>query len=107
MSDANYYDLKGHSTHVTWYPAGKGGPIIVGGPPANAPLLVYRDGASDVSVWGDNLTIGNATRAGTFVVALVKRTGLPGADLSFALLVPDVQIGASAVPVHTIGVLTE
>src|SRR5262249_9375493 len=102
-----FYDLKGSSTHVTWYPAGKGGPLAVGGPPANAPLLVYRDDSSDVSVWGDDLMVGDSTRAGTFVVALIKRTGLPGADLSFALLVPDVHVDASAVPVQTIGVLTK
>jgi hypothetical protein len=107
MTGANYFEFKGYSTHVTWYPAGKGGPLIAGGPPANAPLLVYRDSASHVSVWGDDLTVGEATRAGTFVVALVKRTGLPGADISFALLVPDVKIDASAVPVRTIGLLTK
>lgn len=107
MSDPNHYDLKGHHTHVTWYPAGKGGPIVQGGPPANAPVLVYRDPSTDVTVWGDDLTICDASQAGTFVVALLKRTGLPGADISFAVLIPDVIVGTAPVAVHTIGVLTE
>lgn len=107
MSNPNLYDLKSHHTHVTWYPTGKGGPIVQGGPPPGAPVLVYRDQSTDVTVWGENLTVSDATLAGTFVVALIKRTGLPGANISFAMLIPDVTVDGAEVQVHTIGVLSK
>jgi hypothetical protein len=103
---ANYYDLSGHSTRIGWYPAGKGGPVVAGGPPANAPVLIYSNGSSDVSVWGDDLRVGPLTGAGTFVVGVVNRAKIvPGGISSFGVLIPDVVVDASPVSVHTIGVL--
>lgn len=105
MGNANFYDLRGPSTQVAWYPNGKGGPIIVGGPPANTPVLIYNHGGSQVTAWGDQLTVGAPTPAGTFVVAVVGKSGLPGAVTSFGILIPDVRVNGSPVPVHTIGVV--
>jgi hypothetical protein len=105
MSIANFYDLHGHSTHVNWYPHGKGGPIKVDGPPPGAPVLVYSHGGSNVTAWGDQLTVGAPTPAGTFVVAVVDKLGLPGEVVSFGVLIPDVAVNGSPVSVHTIGVL--
>jgi hypothetical protein len=105
MSQANFYDLRGHSTHVAWYPQGKGGPIVAGGPPAGTPVLIYSNGSSQVTAWGDQLTVGAPTPAGTFVVAVVERPGLPGAVVSFGVLIPDVTVDMSPVAVHTAGVL--
>jgi hypothetical protein len=105
MSNANFFDLHGHSTHVAWYPHGKGGPIVVGGPPAGTPVLVYSDGGAQVTAWGDQLTVGAPTPAGTFVVAVVEKPGLPGAVVSFGVLIPDVTVNTSPVAVHTVGVL--
>ncbi len=109
MGNANVYDLRGHlnghSTQVTWYPHGKGGPIIVGGPPAGAPVLIYSNGGAPVTAWGDQLTVGAPTPAGTFVVAIVKQTGLPGASVSLGVLIPDVAVNGAPVSVHTVGVL--
>ncbi|HEX3483061.1 MAG TPA: hypothetical protein VHT91_48960 [Kofleriaceae bacterium] len=105
MSNPNFYDLRGHSTHVAWYPHGKGGPIKVDGPPAGAPVLIYSHGGSQVTAWGDQLTVGAPTPAGTFVVAIVERSGLPGASVSLGVLIPDVRVNGSPVTVHTIGVL--
>jgi hypothetical protein len=51
------------------------------------------------------LTVGAATPAGTFVVAVVEKSGLPGAVVSFGVLIPDVTVNASPVAVHTSGVL--
>jgi hypothetical protein len=109
VGNANFYDLRGHvhgqPTHVTWYPNGKGGPIIAGGPPAGAPLLTYSNGGTSVTAWGTQLTVGAPTPAGTFVVAIVERSGLPGASMSLGVLIPDVAVNGAAVAVHTVGVL--
>jgi len=105
MSNPNFYDLRGHSIHVAWYPHGKGGPIVVGGPPAGAPVLIYSHGGSHVTAWGDQLTVGAPTPAGTFVVAVVEKSGLPGAVTSFGVLIPDARVNGSAVSIHTVGVL--
>jgi hypothetical protein len=106
MATANYYDLSGASTRIGWYPTGRGGPIVVGGPPANAPVLVYSNGSMDVSVFGAELQVGPATPAGTFVVAVVKTTQIvPGGVVSLGVLIPDVVIGSSPVSVATVGVL--
>jgi hypothetical protein len=111
IGNANFYDLHGHlhgqSIHVTWFPHGKGGPIVLGGPSAGAPQLVYSKGGSSVTAWGDQLTVSAPTPAGTFVVAVVEKLGLPGAVLSFGVLIPDVTVNASPVAVHTVGVLAE
>ena len=109
VGNANKYDLHGHlhghSTHVTWYPHGKGGPIILGGPPAGAPVLIYSNGGTPVTAWGNQLTVGAPTPAGTFVVAIVERSGLPGASVSLGVLIPDVAVNGAPVAVHTVGVL--
>lgn len=109
VGNANFYDLRGHlhghAAHVIWYPHGKGGPIIAGGPPANAPVLIYSNGGAAVTVWGAKLTVGDATPAGTFVVAIVAQSGLPGASESIGLLIPDVTVNGAPVAVHTVGVL--
>jgi hypothetical protein len=105
MSSANYYDLSGHSTRISWYPGGRGGPIHAGGQ-GGGPTLVYQCGAIEVSVSGDNLTVGPATPAGTFVVALIKKTGIvPGGVTSIGVLFPDMHIDSAPVPVHTIAVI--
>jgi hypothetical protein len=111
VGNANFYDLRGHlnghSVHVTWYPDGKGGPIIVGEPPVEGPVMTFSTGRAEVTAWGDRLTVGAPTPAGTFVVALVEQLGLPGASESIGVLIPDVTVTVSgpAVPVHTVGVL--
>ena len=109
VGNANFYDLhgqlKGHSTHVTWYPHGKGGPILVGGPPAGAPVLIYSNGGAPVTAWGNQLTVGAPTPAGTFVVAIVERSGLPGASVSLGVLIPDVAVNGAPVAVNTVAVL--
>jgi hypothetical protein len=52
------------------------------------------------------LKVGPATRAGTFVVGVVKKANIvPGGVSSFGVLVPDVVVEASPVAVETIGVL--
>lgn len=107
MSIANFYDLRGPSTQVSWYPHGKGGPIIAGGPPAGAPVLIYNNGGSPVTAWGDQLTVGASTPAGTFITAVVGQTGLPGAVLSLGVLIPDVTVNGSPVEVHTVGILAK
>lgn len=109
VGNANFYDLRGQlngqSTQVAWYPQGKGGPIVAGGPPAAAPVLIFSDGGAPVTVWGSQLTVGAATPAGTFVVAVVARSGLPGASVSLGVLIPDVAVNGAPVAVHTVGVL--
>jgi hypothetical protein len=52
MSSANYYDLSGHSTRISWYPGGRGGPLHAGAP-AGGPALIYQNGAIEVSVSGE------------------------------------------------------
>jgi hypothetical protein len=90
---------------VTWYPHGKGGPIVPEGPPPGAPVLIYSNGSSHVTAWGNQLTVGAPTPAGTFVVAVVGRSGLPGASTSLGVLIPDVAVNGAPVAVHTVGVL--
>ncbi|HEX3757937.1 MAG TPA: hypothetical protein VHW23_04505 [Kofleriaceae bacterium] len=90
---------------MTWYPDGKGGPLTAGGPPANAPVLIYSNSGAAVTAWGDQLTVGAPTPAGTFVVAIVERLGFPGASESIGVLIPDVAVNGAAVAVHTVGVL--
>jgi hypothetical protein len=105
MTSPNYYDLSGHSTRISWYPTGRGGPIAKG-TPANAPVLIYNNGTTDVSVTGDDLTVGPATPAGTFVVGVVKKANIvPGGVSSFGLLVPDVVVDGAPVAVETTGIL--
>src|SRR5262245_29843105 len=105
MGNANFYDLRGHlhghSTEVAWYPNGKGGPIIAEEPPPCAPVLIYRNGGSQVTAWGSQLTVSAPTPAGTFVVAIVGRSGLPGASMSLGVLIPDVAVNGAPVTVHT------
>lgn len=109
VGNANFYDLRGHlnghAAHVTWYPNGKGGPIIAEGPPPGAPVLIYTDGGAPVTAWGNQLTVGAPTPAGTFVVAVVERLPLPGASESLGVLIPDVAVNGAPVAVHTIAVL--
>src|ERR1700733_12061665 len=57
MGTPNYYDLSGPSTRIAWYPSGQGGPIKAGGPPANAPVLIYSSSSLEVTASGDDLTI--------------------------------------------------
>jgi hypothetical protein len=109
ISMANYYDLNNRSTHVGWYPQGKGGPIHPGGPSANAPVLDYRHNSLNVSVSGNDLTI-SPSPAGTIVTAIVEKAkpipGAPGGT-TFVVLIPDVQAEDShGVAVHTVGVLS-
>jgi hypothetical protein len=107
MATANYYDLSGSSTRIGWYPKGKGGPIVAGGPPANAPVLLFSNGSIDATVWGDDLTVGAATPVGTFVVGVVKKTNIvPGGQTSFVVLIPDVVLDTQPVNVRTVGVLS-
>ena len=104
MGTPNYYDLSGPSTRIAWYPTGQGGPVKAGGPPANAPVLIYSSGGAEVSASGDDLTIAK-TPAGTFVVAVVKRSGIvPGGIVSFGALIPDVNVDGSPVSINAIGV---
>lgn len=111
VGNANFYDLRGHlnghATHVTWYPDGKGGPIVAEGPPPAAPVLIYSNGGAAVTVWGAKLTVGAPTPIGTFVVAEVKQLGFPGAAESIGVLIPDVNVNGAAVAVHTVGVLAD
>lgn len=104
---ANYYNLSGPATRILWYPEGRGGPIVAGGP-APGPVLVYSSGSLDVSVSGDGLTI-SRTPVGTLVTAIVKAplpiAGAPGAT-GFAVLIPEVQVAGGQVAVRTIGVLS-
>jgi hypothetical protein len=105
---ANYFDLSGHSTRVGWYPNGKGGPIKqpAAAGAANRGLLEYSSGALEASVSGDDLKV-FATPVGTLVTAIVKKDGIvPGATISFMLLVPDVNDAPNGVAIHTIGVLS-
>jgi len=90
---------------VAWYPHGKGGPIIAEGPPPGAPVLIFSHGGAPVTAWGNQLTVGAPTPAGTFVVAIVERPRLPGASVSLGVLIPDVAVNGAPVAVHTIGVL--
>jgi hypothetical protein len=103
----NYYDLHGSSTRVAWYPQGRGGPVRVGGPAANAPVLEFSNGSLDVSVWGDDLTI-NQTPIGTFVTAVVKNTNIvPGGVTVFGVLIPDANVSSTnSAAIHTVGVLS-
>jgi|HubBroStandDraft_6_1064221.scaffolds.fasta_scaffold43473_4 hypothetical protein len=106
MATPNYYDLSGPSTRIGWYPSGRGGPVTPGGPGPGTPVLIYSNGSTDVIVWGDELRVGPSTPAGTFVVAVVKTTGIvPGGVVSLGVLIPDVVVDSSAVSIHTIGVL--
>jgi len=105
MATPNYYDLSGHSTRVSWYPKGRGGPIVQGAP-ANGPLLIYSNGTTDITVSGEDLTVGPATPAGTFVVGVVKKTNIvPGGVSSFGVLIPDAVVDGSPVVVETTGIL--
>jgi hypothetical protein len=102
MAGANYYDLRGDSTRIYFYPNGR---TLV---PNLGPVLVYDDGSTQVECRGDDLKIGPATWAGTSVVALVRKTGIePGAVGSLCVLIPDVQAdpGDAAVPIATYGTL--
>jgi hypothetical protein len=101
----NYYDLNGHSTRISWYPEGTGGPIVVGRP--TGPVLEYSSGSMDASVSGDDLTI-TTTPMGTFVTAVVKKTNIvPGGVTVFAVLIPDVIVdGTNSAAIHTVGVLS-
>jgi hypothetical protein len=106
---ANYYDLKAGSTHVGWYPQGKGGPIHAGSPFTNGPVLDYSHGSLHVSVSGNDLTI-SSSPAGTIVTAIVEKAkivpGGPG-NTVFVVLIPDVQDqGSSSVRIHTFGILS-
>lgn len=107
MGTPNFYDLSGASIRVGWYPKGKGGPIVQGGPPANAPVLIFSNGSIDATVWGDDLKVSGSTPAGTFVTAIVKKTNIvPGAQTSFALLAPDVIVDGAPVTINTLGILS-
>jgi hypothetical protein len=103
---ASHYELSGQSTRVDWYPRGKGGPAIRGGPAPGAPLLVYSNGTNEVSVWGADLVVGAETPAGCFVIGIVKKVDVaPGAVVSFGVLIPCVVVDASPVSIHTVGAL--
>jgi hypothetical protein len=103
----NYYDLHGHSTRIAWYPEGRGGPIVVGGPPANAPVLDYSSGSLEASASGDDLTV-TTTPIGTFVTAVVKKSSIvPGGVTVFAVLIPDVRVSSAGnAVIHTFGVVS-
>ena len=54
------------------------------------------------------MKVGPATPAGTFVVALVKTTGIvPGGVTSVGVLIPDMNVDGAPVAVHTFGVLAQ
>jgi hypothetical protein len=107
MSKPNYYDLSGKSTRIAWYPQGKGGPIVAGGPSASTPVLCYSSGSLDVCAYGSDLTVA-PTLAGTFVTAVVKKTNIvPGGVTSFAVLIPDADVeNKHSVSIHTVGVVS-
>jgi hypothetical protein len=103
MNNANYYDLSAHSIRIKWYPHGVGGPVRVGG--VSGPTLIYNDGHSEVTVSGNDLTIGKATLAGTVVTAVVRKTGIvPGGISTLSVLVPDVELVGDSVPVELVGI---
>jgi hypothetical protein len=107
MANPNYFDLSGPSTRIQWYPKGKGGPIVAGGSPANAPTVIITSGSIDATISGNDLTVGPSTPVGTFVVAVIKKNNtVPGAQTSIAVLIPDVIVDTSALPVNTIGILS-
>jgi hypothetical protein len=100
---ANYYDLSGPSTRIAWYPEGRGGPVVAGGLPPGAPVLIYYNGSTDVVVSGDKLQQ-SSTLAGTFVVANVTQgPQLPGRTVCICVLFPDVSLGTAPVAVQTYG----
>jgi len=106
---ANYYDLRGPSTRLGWWPNGFGGPVQEGGPSANTPVLEYSSGGTDVKVHGTDLTVSHSP-AGTFITAIVKKLthGLVGTGAtSFSFLVPDVQQldPGQCVSIHAVGIL--
>jgi hypothetical protein len=109
MSNPNYYDLSGKSTRITWYPQGKGGPIVAGGPSASTPVLFYSNGSQDVCAYGNDLKVSKSP-AGTFVTAVVKKGNiLPGAfgDTCFTALIPDADVESNhSVPIHSVGVVS-
>jgi hypothetical protein len=105
MGTPNYYDLSGPSTRIAWYPNGQG-LAKAGGPAAGAPVLVYSGPTGDVAVSGDGLTV-SKTPAGTFVVAVIKGSQIvPGAVVSFGVLIPDVNVSNAGVAVNTFGALS-
>ena len=92
-NEPNYYDLSGHLTRIGWYPKGKGGPLMPGGASGNTPVLTYTNGSLEASVTGADLTV-NRSPAGTFVTAVVKKTGIvPGGITSFAVLILMLIVG--------------
>ena len=104
MTAPNYYDLHAKSVRILWYPNGKGGPIVKGHPAQ--PVLEYSDGSQDISATGDDLNIGQKTKAGTFVTAVVRKNGIvPGAVTSIGVLIPDAVVGTEPVAIATLGVL--
>jgi hypothetical protein len=104
-NQATVYDLSGRSTRIQWYPKGTGGPVTK--PPSTGPVLHYSGGSLDVSVSGDDLQV-SSSRAGTWVTAIVKKTGIvPGAITCFSVLVPDASVDSGQhVAIQTIGVLS-
>jgi hypothetical protein len=106
---ANYYDLRGPSTRLGWWPKGIGGPVREGGPSASTPVLEYSSGGTDAKVYGPDLTVSQSP-AGTFITAIVKKPtpGLVGTGAtSFSLLIPDVQQleAGQSVSIHAVGIL--
>jgi hypothetical protein len=99
----NYYNLSGKATRVIYY-AESAGPLVAGTPPKR-PALEYISGSLDVSVSGSDLSV-VTTPVGTIVTALVKRSGLPGANTFFSLLIPDANLADQSVTINTIGVLS-
>jgi hypothetical protein len=105
MTAPNLYQFEGPGgVKIRWYPSGRGGPIQ-GGSPGNAPVLVFTSKAvSQVTLAGAELGVTRGA-TGTYVQAIVARTGLPGAFVALGVLVPDAIVGDAPVVMEAIGVL--
>ena len=103
MSTPNYYNLAGNSVRIVYYPEAAG--PVVAGTPSKRPALEYISGSLDVTVSGADLEQ-TKTPVGTFVTALVKKGGVPGANSFFSVLIPDVNLVDQSTTINTVGVLS-
>jgi hypothetical protein len=108
MTAPNFYQFEGKGgVKISWYPKGRGGPIKVGGPPGNAPVLIFQSTkVPQVTLAGAALTVtGGVT--GTYVQGIIEETGLPGAFVAVGVLIPDVVVGSTPVKTTAVGILSD